>query len=1816
MKSLLRKRNVYGGIATLLTAALVVTGVHFSQTDAVAKETFTGILDIVDANSADNPFQIFEIVPDTVSYNLVVDGEEINVPMSMGELGYYIDGAEPIGLSANLANLSTQAQRKAYLEAILKAEGDNITGPLSAIASSTENSAPLYYSAYEEAYSLSENELQQAADEGKPWTLLNVSEDHEEYLTDIEMKKSLSGNFLKKFSPSENIIPSISENFAAFIDGDSSVSVNDIMEMSSSGDFDPAFTISASGNYIVEFEVNNAKRGYRADLDSLTEATQTTVMPDDTAIYQLYTNDEGQNYFVYAGKYADIKASLPVGSSEAAEAYIEGEESSSSEEIWDDEDTEDEEEVDAEGSEGEESSTEPSLEEGEGDSSVEEPVSSEGPEEEGDEPEEKDDSDEGEGGESARAIVYSRPVASRPVVMMGVRLAEADESAPEKDEDKEEKEDSAEKSEDSAAAEGQTETADTEEAVVIEDTDEETTEEVLGVEVEEEYTGEFSDEELPEEVLGEDEILGEEEQTDITETGAASGVYYSVEFVYDSSLGDEPCYSIKDWNKVTTGSSNAYVLDASLLSDEDAESFLYPNYAHTGSIKGTDLEQYVFEYLEPTDDGETKGNYDLINAEGNTEVYRVIGIKTYYRGGLTNNNWFTKYVFDRVETVSGNDVATDYLYYDYQCFTPSAFSAAVEPGAAGLVYLSNASGRFLPEGAVYGSGSTTPAKFSKDNDISEGMLQKLLSAVVTDSLPIIVDYSIVTDKSLEGTYIQKLAQILCLEDPSIVDSYIKGGSLSGSDILNIDLSAYETFTPNHHVHDSIYIYDYSGYEDRFCNTAFTTNFGSEGFEEITNLIDDENQYRRSEGLTSFIPDDINQAVAIKYILCYKGRRGIDTKSEIRVLELQPGPSVPDELGDMKEGNLYIDPDDQYTLYRVKNNQGDIEALIKDAPYPVVLDSMSTREFVGHEEDINSTYDLVYIGLSTYYMNTETVSGNERTVYNDTDMDGLIYTNVGDLVRTNNYINGWLSRDYDGDKLKSVGWSTVDGDYALQRFSGNDITSRKVDELKEYAKAAYPVLLDYHCIEGPITSTQIDEDYIDNQSYLYEFLDWATSEYGVNNTRNIFRINSSGNLSGNEKMFEWYLNLAKPEIEIQASTPHLEYAEYCVKDGDNYYMDYQFEILDKRSSDPDNKYTAKLYIDDNADGKYPESEESSELMGRKMVVTDSSGNTVAYNKLKAGKTYRIRQYVSEKYSIGPLPWKLEICLNSQKERRDSVIGCYKIHRTGAKDISVNAIQILPNTSGKQWNLEKAIAGEGTNNNGITSLKNLIANLPDYNISVKTMTSNEFVRALKEGSESTPAYDYLNKNEINLLILGFGFNYEILDDDLSNLDSDLTTADVTRAVNRVKTFVASGHSTVVGADVVSRTGYKPGINVNASGQSGHLASWGYNMTQWLRPMIGMDRYNITGKSKMEGYDKALEPNDGAEVDEIQGYGNTMLNEYQASRVSVNDKDHYDKYYSYSGDAGKASAGDSTGSGKVNKINDGQLTLFPYALEDTYGTNDNDWPYYSLDLQGDEDGDDESDVTVWYSFCKMGNSDYVELNKRDARDLYYLYTKGNITYVGTCMDAGGDTTEYELIVNVLIAAYEGGVQDPNVTIIDNEDIESAEIDTIYLPYYNETVEGGGTNTQLMKGDEQHVFYYPSNLSTRSDNVASYYYEPADGSGDTTLQLSTGETVKVKKLPITSVQRVGDDGERLAVAEKTIEDVKDVNGNKYTITGYEQLSNSVYDITVPISSIMASDEQSVDIYVHVDSVRHSNYEDADSDLTYGNDKVTLMKTEMFNLD
>lgn len=114
----------------------------------------------------------------------------------------------------------------------------------------------------------------------------------------------------------------------------------------------------------------------------------------------------------------------------------------------------------------------------------------------------------------------------------------------------------------------------------------------------------------------------------------------------------------------------------------------------------------------------------------------------------------------------------------------------------------------------------------------------------------------------------------------------------------------------------------------------------------------------------------------------------------------------------------------------------------------------------------------------------------------------------------------------------------------------------------------------------------------------------------------------------------------------------------------------------------------------------------------------------------------------------------------------------------------------------------------------------------------------------------------------------------------------------------------------------------------------------------------------------------------------------------------------------------------SGQAVKQNAGVMTSYPFALEDTVSIATTHDQYFGLDLE-------QPDLIPWYNIRENSLSTSNQSAGRtigDARNHYYMYTKGNVTYSG----AGHTSTfnqqqEKELFSNTMYRAFIGANHKP---------------------------------------------------------------------------------------------------------------------------------------------------------------------------------------------
>ena len=195
------------------------------------------------------------------------------------------------------------------------------------------------------------------------------------------------------------------------------------------------------------------------------------------------------------------------------------------------------------------------------------------------------------------------------------------------------------------------------------------------------------------------------------------------------------------------------------------------------------------------------------------------------------------------------------------------------------------------------------------------------------------------------------------------------------------------------------------------------------------------------------------------------------------------------------------------------------------------------------------------------------------------------------------------------------------------------------------------------------------------------------------------------------------------------------------------------------------------------------------------------------------------------------------------------------------------------------------------------------------------------------------------------------------------------------------------------------------------------------------------------------------------------------------------------------------------KVQSVNEGQITKYPYAIPKTLDVAQTHTQNYQLDLEYDEEGD----VLIWYNLA--GGRMYQGRNQ-DCRNNYYIYTKGNITYTGVGHSGGLTENEKKLFVNTMVASYRSSASDPYITITNQDAVRNGKTTTIYL----EDRGDGGNNIDIN---------YRINDDTTNSKINRKYLVHIYKDGDWQGMIEDAEKAKDYKIENVSYSEVKANGQ-----------------------------------------------------------------------------------------
>ena len=986
----------------------------------------------------------------------------------------------------------------------------------------------------------------------------------------------------------------------------------------------------------------------------------------------------------------------------------------------------------------------------------------------------------------------------------------------------------------------------------------------------------------------------------------------------------------------TENTSGEYYVSKVTLSSTNGD------YKLIDSYQKNDVGKYVMAssgtmqvYTQGESGYEASNSYDFIGDNAKDALDTVA-----YDGGFYNKEWFKKQVLNLSGTSryesgspSGTGGEIDQLKIEVTTLTVEELAKLVNPEEQAYygVDLDNVDLIYLSGKGTY---TTLPKSISKDSRAAVARyIAKKAFGIIDDEgtrsdsarVPVIMDYSFYTDNvSVKNRELANLAltllrvsdtSIKLAEDIANKDSFwTKGLDDDGyikevNKIMNLN-NLKEFLTEN------VYLYNNSNGNTAYVASDYLTDISGNAdrawiYSAVLQEIQYENFLAEKNGNTSTkLEEKITKASITRYILNWYMHR-VTVKSEITVLDLEPCYDFDANLD--KTIKQFMGMGDTYT--------GKIN-----------IRKMASAEFIGKIEDLNEQYDMIYLGAKTGTMNTE----NGKTKYNDTTMNGLIYSHVGDYYDYSGESYNDQHRLQDASLNHKINDNSEDKNNksTTYRGPGNDMNSTKYKELLQYVQAGYPVVIADAFLNDARDAASTNT--MDKNSYFYQFVqqivsakDATTGEY-LYWQKNVFAesqlLAESSGLEERQRRFCNYLNLSKLSVDwvtnISGERPYPEELSYGNdKDDPNqtylsaidgkYQLQYIFTLDNRVASPVTASYDCKLFVDKNSDGRFlgsdsigNHSSNSEELTGINVYIRNGdawnkvepiNNNGSAHYELRTGNIYKVMRQLPDDY-VGVIPWKIVFYDNADPLVRTARSGYTAVQVQGERK-KIRILQ-LKSDNGNNWDL----ANDG-------NFKTYISNLKDWDVQVDSVSVIELLRDrlhIYNISDTDIENCYVKSYEYfqtyDMLILGFadsyrfGYDYRWYDvsesqkDGHTNLYTDkLSGARKNLAVGRaVRDYIESGRSVLFTHDTTSYINdmySRRQYNDNGTAESNDNGwYWGYEFNKTIRASVGLDRYGELKEYYQQMVDWA--PND-TEKQHYQKYLDT-LKTYQYDTLKIPNTD----------------------------------------------------------------------------------------------------------------------------------------------------------------------------------------------------------------------------------------------------------------------------------------------------------------------------------------
>lgn len=722
----------------------------------------------------------------------------------------------------------------------------------------------------------------------------------------------------------------------------------------------------------------------------------------------------------------------------------------------------------------------------------------------------------------------------------------------------------------------------------------------------------------------------------VAQTGTGTA-YYIVTFKYVTDIaadGSQTIYEVIPGSEteisgdttnrpydvyVKSGSTAEAGTTPSASADSSADVSVSPSVTPSASPSSTpDIRtDKVFLYVGPGQgDYKLTDQADLSDADKKRQApvwMEVRNAPTYFRfnGGC---DWLKNYVF---HALSGGDNANENFKIQVRTIRADELTQDMIE-KADLVYLESGTAPFIRSDSANVSltylRQDTQTVQRDGNSITIGMTREnaygLLYQAAVNLLPVIVDYQAVTREEYKDLDYQKVAKMFLKED---LENFVNDAHTDKNWMFeHLGDSGYpdRSYNGNHFVNRNVYMVNSSTpLVNGDFPKAFDEGSTGSGFSEVLNLIQSENALLSEDNR---IPESVCKAKAIEYIINYSVGF-IAEFTDLRIMELQP---TNNDQADLKAENP---TDNSTTLYWQRNATGSVkkQVLRSSRKVNVQVTTKTPSSFNSEWEDINQNYNLVFVGLDGQKLNYAAGLWSS-TAYNDSNLNGKLY--------------------HTGDQ---AGGSD-------ERYDASDITERKKQELLDFMKAGYPVLVENDFFNGKSAKNgadRINTKYVAADTQMYDFLKQATTDYAD-------RIYTIDDVHSNI-LFLAQLNIDHPVIRV-TDTADVTLSEAL---NGEFSVSFGYSITNQNGGSYDGECSTELYLDMNGDGNYTDAE--------RVDNVSAEGNVIR----AAADGGQMSILFTEDPGSRAIPFRLRVVDNGNTYRRSSVEGILTVVDTTKEKIRV-------------------------------------------------------------------------------------------------------------------------------------------------------------------------------------------------------------------------------------------------------------------------------------------------------------------------------------------------------------------------------------------------------------------------------------------------------------------------------------------------------------------------------------------------------------------